>query len=234
MLYSEGKPTDLTYLYVNPAFHRLTGLGPVVGKRISEIIPGIQEATPEIFEIYGRVAGGGPSESFEIYVAPLDRWLSIEVSSPKPDHFVAVFTDISRRIEADQALRDSDQRYRTVVEDQTELISRFLADGTLIFVNEVYARFFAQAATQIVGRKWHPKAHPDDIPLIEAKLRALSSDNPVVEIENRVYSGQGEPRWMQFVNRAFFDANQQLIEIQSVGRDITERKEFERAINRAN
>jgi PAS domain-containing protein len=83
MLHIEGKPTDLTYLYVNPAFYRLTGLGPVVGKRISEVIPGIQESTPEIFEIYGRVARGGPSENFEIYVEPLGRWLSIEVSTGK-------------------------------------------------------------------------------------------------------------------------------------------------------
>ncbi len=134
----------------------------------------------------------------------------------------------------EDARYEIERRYRAVVEDQTELIARFLADGTLIFVNEVFARFFGQTANQLVGRKWHPEAHPGDIPLVEAKLKTLSPDNPVVEIENRVYSGDGELRWMQFVNRAFFDANAQLVEIQTVGRDITARKEFENAFNRAN
>ncbi len=123
-------------------------------------------------------------------------------------------------------------RYRTFLDDQTELIGRFLADGTLTFVNEVYARFFGQTVAQLVGSKWHPKAHPDDIALIAAKLDTLSPDRPVVEIENRVYSGTGELRWMQFVNCAFFDADRRLVEIQSVGRDITERKEIEKALSR--
>ena len=86
----------------------------------------------------------------------------------------------------EDARYEIERRYRAVVEDQTELIARFLADGTLIFVNEVFARFFGQTANQLVGRKWHPEAHPGDIPLVEAKLKTLSPDNPVVEIENRV------------------------------------------------
>jgi PAS domain S-box-containing protein len=121
-------------------------------------------------------------------------------------------------------------RYRTVVEDQTEVISRILPDGTFTFVNEVYCRIFGKPAEDLIGKVWHPVAHPDDLPMIEAKLREMSPDNPVVTIENRVYVASGELLWMQFVNRGFYDAERHLTEIQSVGRDITALKQTEAAL----
>jgi len=139
-------------------------------------------------------------------------------------------TEIAERRHIEDALRASEQRYRTVVEDQTELISRFRPDGTFLFVNDVCCRFFGKREDEIVGKPWQPRAHPDDLPYVEEQLKTLSFSNPVVTIENRVYSGAGEIYWMQFVNRAFFDESGRLVEIQAVGRDITERKQAEEAL----
>jgi two-component sensor histidine kinase len=68
--------------------------------------------------------------------------------------------------------------------------------------------------------------------MIKERLASLSPSNPVVLIENRVYNAAGEVRWLQFSNQGFFDANGALQEIQSVGRDITERMEAEAARQR--
>jgi PAS domain S-box-containing protein len=54
-----------------------------------------------------------------------------------------------------------------VVEDQTEIISRLTVDGTLLFVNNAYCRFFGRNREELIGRQWQPSAHPDDIPAIE-------------------------------------------------------------------
>lgn len=113
--------------------------------------------------------------------------------------------------------------YRTVVEDLTETICRFLPDGTLTYVNEVYCRFFGKTREELVGLTWRPLVVEEDMPLIEARLRLLTPKNPVVLIENRVHDGRGQVRWMQFVNRGFFDDLGRLQEMQSVGRDVTER-----------
>ncbi len=134
---------------------------------------------------------------------------------------------------AGEALRSSEERYRAVVEDQTEVITRFKADGTITFVNDVFCRFFGKKQEELVGHSWHSEAVVEDIPMIEQRLRTLSLDNPVVVIENRVYSGTGHVRCMQFVNRGFFDAEGLLVETQAVGRDVTERKRAEEALRAA-
>lgn len=113
--------------------------------------------------------------------------------------------------------------YRTVVEDLTEIICRFLPDGTITYANEVYCRFFDRKREELLGQRWQPNVVVEDLPLIEERLRLLSPKTPVVVIENRVYDGKGRVRWMEFVNRAFFDELGQLKETQSVGRDITVR-----------
>ena len=114
MLFEDGQPVDFIYLDVNDAFERQTGLKDVVGKRVSEVIPDIKEATPELFEIYGRVALTGKPERFEIYLEPLDMWLSISVYSPEREYFVAAFDVITERKQAesqrDAALEEL-QRY---------------------------------------------------------------------------------------------------------------------------
>ena len=104
MLYQENHPCDFIYLNVNKAFEILTGLKNVEGKKVSQIIPGIQEADPELIETYGRVASTGVPERFETYVEALAMWFSIAVYSPKKEHFVAVFDVITERKRAEEAL----------------------------------------------------------------------------------------------------------------------------------
>ncbi len=90
-------PTDFVYLGVNNAFERLTGLKNVIGKRFTEVIPGVKESHPELFEIYGRVVLTGQPERFEIDFKPLGIWFSISVYSPRKNHFAAVFENITER-----------------------------------------------------------------------------------------------------------------------------------------
>ncbi len=161
------------------------------------------------------------------------RWFelrAVRVGGVGAVRLVLAHRNVTCQKQTSLALRASEERYRTVVEDQTEVICRFRADGTFLFVNHAYCRCFGKPASELLNRKWQPVAHAEDVPRIEAALRTLSPVRPLVVIENRVFSGAGEVRWMQFVNRGFFDTQGQLQEIQSVGRDITERKQVEEAL----
>ena len=105
MLFEQGQPRDFIYLHVNEAFERLTGLKNVIGRRATEVIPGIRDSNPELFEIYGRVVMTGQPEKFEIYVAHLGSWFSVSVYSPAAGHFVAVFDNITARKQAEEKIR---------------------------------------------------------------------------------------------------------------------------------
>ena len=104
MLYAQGRPSDFVYLSVNDSFETLTGLKDVIGKKVSQVIPGIQQTNPELFEIYGRVAATGSPERFESYLPALGQWLSVSVYSPAQGHFVAVFDDVTERRIADERI----------------------------------------------------------------------------------------------------------------------------------
>lgn len=151
-------------------------------------------------------------------VAHID--LAIE---PRSKHCLAVLTDVTARHRQASALREVEQRSRRMLDDQTEVISRFKPDGTFTFVNEHYCRFFGKASDELIGRNWMPAAVKEDLPAIQSALEEMSPKNPIVVVENRVHAANGEVRWMQFVNRGTFDPQGKLLETQSVGRDTTER-----------
>ena len=126
-----------------------------------------------------------------------------------------------------QALASTAARYRSIVEDQPDLVCRYLADGTLTFANEAYCAYFGLSRDDVVGKPYRPVVHPDDRPQVDALVSSLGPANPVVLIENRVLRADGTVRWTQWTNRALYDEQGQILEFQAAGRDITERKQAE-------
>ncbi len=118
MLFDEhDRPVDFVYVNVNDAFARLTGLENVIGRKVTEVIPGIRESYPELLEIYGRVALAGQPERFEIEFKPLGIWLSISVYSSQRGYFTAVFDNITVRKQAEEAMRKVNEQLQRQAEE---------------------------------------------------------------------------------------------------------------------
>ena len=132
-----------------------------------------------------------------------------------------------RRRQAEKALQESETRYRNVVEDQTEFISRFLPDGTHVFVNEAYCRYFNKKREKILGKKFRPDIPKEDQKLVMEYFLSLTKEHPIDVIDHRIIMPNGENRWQRWSDRAIFNDSGMLIEYQSVGRDITETKRSE-------
>lgn len=228
---------NLRNRFGNHAYHTWFGVEPerMPGMHIREVIgegryrlnlpyiEGVLRGEPQLFESAIPAPDGSAARHSLAHYIP-------DILDGEVQGFYVLVTDVTAAKEAESALRASEERYRSVVEDQTEVICRILRDGTFTFVNDVYCRFFGKSAAELLGQRWQPIAHPDDLPQVEALLGTLSPQNPVVVIENRVYAGDGRQHWMQFVNRATFDAAGNLTEIQAVGREITVRKAMEVAL----
>ncbi|MDD4978316.1 MAG: PAS domain S-box protein [Gallionella sp.] len=151
--------------------------------------------------------------------------------------FFVQVSDISELKNAEESVRlaknklsQSEERYQAVIENQTEVISRLYTDGTLVYVNEAYENLFGKSDSELIGEKYKKLVFPDDIDSVEAKLRSLTATNPIVNIENRVIANSGEIHWMEFRNQGSFDAAGHLLAIQSVGRNIDDRKRVEQAL----
>ena len=146
---------------------------------------------------------------------------------------VCCFRDITERKQSEEALRQSEARYRAIVEDQTELICRFRPDGTLTFVNDAYCRYFSKERSALIGHTFMPLILEEDQEKFDKYIACLSRENPVGTVEHRVILPNGEIRWQQWSDRALFDEQGNLVEFQSVGWDITERKLAEDALQKA-
>lgn len=139
--------------------------------------------------------------------------------------------DITERKQAEEAIRASEARYRGIVEDQTEMICRFLPDYTLTFVNTAYCRSFKRDRKELVGKTFLELIPPEDRSAVREfldSLQLLTPDNPVAPLhEHRVLAPEGGIRWQQWTNRAIFDESGKLVRFQAVGRDITEKRRME-------
>ena len=145
--------------------------------------------------------------------------------------YQGIIRDVTEYKRAEEALRQSEARYRAIVEDQTELICRFLPDGTITFVNEAYCRYFGKKHEELIGHTFRPLIHQEDRAKVQKHLNSISPEKPVSTHEHRVIVPNGEIRWQQWTNRMIIDEQQgRLIEFQSVARDITERKLMEEAL----
>src|SRR5262245_30659898 len=173
----------------------------------------------------GALSGHGPFSSS----TPADNALSLQlflITISPSLIFLAVLVEEQQR--SQKALHHSEAQYRAVVEDQTELICRFLPDGTYTFANGAVCRGLGRSAQDVVGHRfWHlvPAGEHDTI---TEYLNSITPDRPVAAGEYAVAATPGRNvRWQHWTTRGFFDDHGAVTEYQAVGRDITERKQAE-------
>jgi two-component system sensor histidine kinase UhpB len=121
-------------------------------------------------------------------------------------------------------LKRSEEKYRTIVEDQTELICRWRTDGVITFANEVCCRYFGKSHQEMTRSAFMYFVPAEDHEQLKKHIASLNKKNPAAWIEHRVIMPSGEIRWQRWTNRAIFDEQGHIVEFQSVGHDITERK----------
>jgi diguanylate cyclase (GGDEF)-like protein/PAS domain S-box-containing protein len=229
MTFEQDRPRDFTYLAVNGTFELLTGLHNVTGKNVSDVIPGIRQSDPELFETYGRVALTGVPERFEIYVNALAKWFSVSAYSPKKEHFMAVFEDITERKKAEIRLRESEERYRVAIEHSNDGVSIVRGD-TRIYVNQKFLDIFGYARTEeVIGKPLSLTIHPDDRRLVAGYARRGERGEPAPD--RYEFTGVTKDGAIRHIEASVASITY-LGERAGLAyfRDVTERKEAEKAL----
>lgn len=156
-----------------------------------------------------------------------DYLLKAEISSNMLERSIRYSLE---RKAVQEALRQSEARYRAIVEDQSELICLFRPDLMLTFVNDAFCRYFGKCKGELIGQNFLSFIYPPDREIVSRHLASLSSENISEAYENRIVDDCGKIRWMHWNSRILFNENAEPVSFQSLGCDITEQKRAEQAL----
>jgi PAS domain S-box-containing protein len=224
--FDQDQLTDFTYLDVNSAFGELTGLKDVVGKKVSDLIPGLRDTNRELFEVYGRVASTGNAERCETYLERLGIWLSITVYSSRREHFVVVFDNITERKRAQALLVDSRQRLALATESaRIGTWDWDVVTNSLVWDDQMYTLYgIREEDFSGAYDAWQKGLHPDDQTRAETEIAAAVHGANGFHTDFRVLWPSGEVRHIEahaLVRRGNDGSTTHMV---GVNWDITERK----------
>jgi PAS domain S-box-containing protein len=232
MLFENGLGSDFVYVMVNERFEILTGLKDVTGKRVTEVIPGIRELDPGLFETYARVSETGVAEKFEMFLNSLEQWYSVSVYSPEKGFFVAIFDVIDERKRMEDALRQSEARLLLAAKSTN--MGTFDFDprtGKLIWSDVSKAYFGLPPDAEVDDATFRKGLHPDDRErvqrMVEQAMRPENYGEYASEFRT-IGISDGKERWLSACGRVLFDHQGQPERFVGLMLDISEKKRQEK------
>ncbi len=222
-------------LDVNPAFCRILNYDreELLGMDVRRLTH--PEAWNEVESNIRTILNGTPIRHIKKNINKEGNIIFVQLSENRielPDGrhgIMCIAEDITVQLKAEQALVESEQKYRLLIENQTDLVVKIGTDGRFTFVSPSYCDLFGRQEKDLLGSRFIKLVHQDDRdPTLEA-MKKLYQPPYNAYIEQRAHTRFGW-RWIAWMNTAVVDEHDEVTEIIGVGRDITERKIAEEAL----
>ncbi|MGF7117884.1 PAS domain S-box protein [Methanobacterium oryzae] len=228
---NENNPVDFTYLKVNKAFEKFTGLKKeeVLNKKVTEVLP--YEEVEEAIQIYGKVALTGESTTFEYSIPSLDKYYEISAFSPRNGYFIAFFTDITERKKAEEELKESEERFR-VLADESPVAIAVYRDNRNLYVNPEASSILGYTKDELLKMDYMDFIHPDYGNLIKKMAQArMNGESEHKHYEVKIITKDGQEKWLETSSNLINYKGQPAGIVTSI--DITERKKLEAELKEA-
>ncbi len=230
-----GKPVDYIFLDVNDAFEKSTGIKreEAIGRRVTEVIPGIAKDPTDWIGIYGRVALQGESVQFENHDPAFGKWFRISAYSPRKRYFITIFDDITERREAEFALLENEQRLRSHVENTPMAVVEWDSDFKVTRWAGEAESIFGWSASEAVGKPVMDlnMIYEPDISIVNATIAKLTDGlSKKVVSTNRNVTRDGRIITCTWYNSALMDEKGRTTSVLSMVLDISARVQAEKEL----
>ena len=217
-----GDAKDYRVMDVNPAFESIIGLDreKVLGKKASELF---KTRKPPFLDLYAKVAASGKPTSFETYFSPIKKHLRISAFSPEKGKSACVLTDITERKMMEEALRESEEKLKGIIENVQEVIFRLSPRGNILYVSPNVKDIYGYEQEDLIGKHLKETTPVSEIPRALEALKGVSAQKEIRNFEISQLDSRGGTIPMEISISPIKKAGK-IIAIQGVMRDITERK----------
>lgn len=145
-----------------------------------------------------------------------------------------LLSEVAERQRIEAALRESEERYRTIVENANDLITTISFDGKYIYVSPNYPKVLGYEVEELTGKEWQPFIHPEDLKkLIDVEQSGITKQENLTSPEYRVLRKDGSWRWYVSTVSYARDSDGNALYFVIISRDVTERVEAEEKLRRA-
>ncbi len=226
LIIENGKPVDYIYLTVNKAFEAQTGLKNVVGKKVSEVIPGIHEKDPKVLETFSRVVKTGQPDKSELYVSTLKAWFIVSSYKTMPNHFVIIFDSITERKTAEAKLIESEARLKLSLEtNQTGVWELNLEDNNIVRTTTHDKIFgYESLLPKFTLETFTEHLLPADLGWVNKMVKDAIEAKKEFKLEARIRRADGAIRWIFARGTPKLNSEGKVESLLGIVQDITERK----------
>ena len=225
-----SKPVDYIFLIVNDAFVEMIGLSrkEILDRKVTEVYSNVEIFDCNWIDVLGKVAFTGEKICFEQYLEQENRWYEITAYGEEQGRFAVIFRNITDSRKAEQALQESEARYRKLVENLNEVVYVLDEEARITYVSPNAEQLSGYTLPELIGKKFIEFVHPDDLgERMGQFLGILSGTNKATEY--RFLTKEGNSFWVRTYAKPIISEGR-TIGIQGVLMDITERKEAEQTL----
>ena len=241
----KNEPIDYEFLEINDSFEKYTGLTreKAIGRKVSEVLPGTLEDPTNWVQIYGKVALTGRTICFESYSTVVKKWFSISAYSPQPGYFATLFQDITERKVTEEALRESEEKYRLITERINDVVWIMDLSGKSTFVSPSIAKFTGYTAEEYLSQTFADRFTPESASYALETLKKevfhyTNQENQPEDYQKTLILDyrckDGSVKTGEILITPSFDENNICIALYGVTRDITDRKKAQNALKQLN